>query len=83
MRKIYAIEFYERDGEGENTIFTKVLPNVPIDKDVFTRKALVKHIEESDMNDIDKLCALNGIGFACDMWFPKNFFRITMVDWKG
>jgi hypothetical protein len=85
LRKIYAIEFYERDGEGERIVFTKVLPDVPLDYPLAlsSRNVLEEFIANSNMSEIDKLCASNGIGFACDRWFPNHFYRIALVDWKG
>lgn len=82
MRKIYAIEFLERDGEEKAVAFTKPLPNIPVDGNIKTRKGLERKLMKSDLSDLDKLVTMTGIAFAIDQWFPKLFYRIVKIDWQ-
>lgn len=89
IKDIFAIEFFERDGIGERVVFTKVLPDVPIPNGYHKhmmhdvdRQELEEIVEASGLSAVDELCALWGISWACDTWFPNHFYRIVITDWK-
>ena len=84
-RYIYAIEFIERDGEDENVVFSKVIPQITTKKKGkrLTRKELeAKVMESKTHSSLEKETTITGIAWAIDRWFPKHFYHIRPVYWK-
>lgn len=80
--RAYTLEVIERNTETDETVvvWSSPFPDVKVKgKMPNNREQLIQKINEQALKAYEKEAMTNKVWFILNQWYPKHFYRITMI----